>query len=38
MGKKIVLERLNGIRLQANSLIPFLKAAVMKIKTMLFST
>ena len=33
-----VLERFNGLVLQTNSSIPFLKAAVMKLKSMLFST
>ena len=33
-----VLERLNNLGLQANSWIPFLKAAVIKMKAMLFST
>ena len=39
-GKKIrkVMERLNSLDLQANSLKPFLKATVMKMKAMLFST
>ena len=33
-----ILQRLNRLGLQTNSLIPFLKAAVIKMKTMLFST
>ena len=33
-----ILERLNDLDLQMNSLIAFLKAAVMKMKAMLFST
>ena len=37
-GKKKVLEKLNGLGLQTNSLILFLKAAVMKMKAMLIST
>ena len=36
--KKKVLEKLNGLGLQTNSLILFLKAAVMKMKAMLIST
>ena len=36
--KKNVLERLNSLVLQKNSSIPFLKAALMKIKAILFST
>ena len=32
------MERLNGLGLQMNLPIPFLKAAMMKMKTMLFST
>ena len=32
-----VLERLNGLGLQTNSSIPFLKAAKMTLKAMLFS-
>ena len=37
-GKSIrnVLERLNGLGLETNLLMPFLKAAVMKMKAMLF--
>ena len=37
-GKENILERLNGSGLETNSLITFLKVAVMKIKAMLFST
>ena len=39
-GKNIrnVIKRLNGFGLQMNSSILFLKAAAMKLKTMLFST
>ena len=36
--KRNVLEKLNGLGLQTNSSIPFLKAAVMKMKAMLIST
>ena len=33
-----VLHRLNGLGLQTNSMIPFLKAAVMKMKAIIFIT
>ena len=35
--KRNIVEKLNGSGLQANSSIPFLKAAVMKMKAMLIS-
>ena len=36
--KRNILEKLNSLGLQMNSLLLFLKATVMKMKAMLFST